>query len=43
MKPLNALILVILVFVFARNMISQARADDYQSFYKVDISNRTKQ
>jgi hypothetical protein len=38
MKPLNALILVILVFVFARNMISQARADDYQSFYKDDGS-----
>ena len=38
MKPLNALILVILVFVFARNMISQARADDSQSFYKDDGS-----
>ncbi len=38
MKPLNALILVILVFVFARNMINQARADDYQSFYKDDGS-----
>ena len=38
MKPLNALILVMLVFVFARNIISQARADDYQSFYKDDGS-----
>lgn len=38
MKSLNALILVILVFVFARNMINQARADDYQSFYKDDGS-----
>jgi len=38
MKPLNALILVILVFVFSRNMINQARADDYQSFYKDDGS-----
>ena len=38
MKPLNALIVVILVFVFSRNMITQARADDYQSFYKDDGS-----
>ena len=38
MKPLNALIIVILVFVFSRNMITQARADDYQSFYKDDGS-----
>ena len=28
MKPLNALLVVILVFVFARNMINSARADD---------------
>jgi len=28
MKPLNALLVVVLVFVFARNMVNQARADD---------------
>jgi len=28
MKPLNALLLVVLLFVFARNMVNQARADD---------------
>ena len=38
MKPLNALILVLLVFVFSRNIINQARADDYQSFYNDDGS-----
>lgn len=27
MKPLNALLVVILVFIFARNMINSARAD----------------
>ena len=27
MKPLNALLVVILVFIFARNMINTARAD----------------
>ena len=41
MKPLNALLVVILVFVFARNMINSARADDiyntdsdFNSIYK---------
>jgi len=28
MKPLNALLVVVLVFVFARNIVNQARADD---------------
>ena len=28
MKPLTALLVVVLVFVFARNMVNQARADD---------------
>lgn len=28
MRPLNALLVVVLVFVFARNMVNQARADD---------------
>jgi len=28
MKSLNALLVVILVFVFARNMVNQVRADD---------------
>ena len=37
-KPLTALFAVVLVFVFARNMVNQARADDYQSFYKDDGS-----
>ena len=27
MKPLNALLVVVLVFVFARNMINQAKAE----------------
>lgn len=27
MKPLNALLVVVLVFIFARNMINSARAD----------------
>ena len=28
MKPLKALLVVVLVFVFARNIVNQARADD---------------
>ena len=37
-KPLTALFAVVLVFVFARNIISQAKADEYESFYKEDGS-----
>ena len=37
-KPLTALFAVVLVFVFARNMINQAKADEYESFYKEDGS-----
>ena len=37
-KPLTALFAVVLVFVFARNMINQARADDYAiSFIKMMV------
>lgn len=32
MKPLNALLVVILVFVFARNMVNQARAESLELF-----------
>ena len=37
-KPLTALFAVVLVYVFARNMINQAKADEYESFYKDDGS-----
>ena len=37
-KPLTALFAVVLVFVFARNMVNQAKADEYESFYKEDGS-----
>ena len=37
-KPLTALFAVVLVFVFARNIINQAKADEYESFYKEDGS-----
>ncbi len=37
-KPLTALFAVVLVFLFARNMINQAKADEYESFYKEDGS-----
>ena len=37
-KSLTALFAVVLVFVFARNMINQAKADEYESFYKDDGS-----
>jgi len=37
-KPLTVLFAVVLVFVFARNMINQAKADEYESFYKDDGS-----
>ena len=32
MKPLNALIVVVLVFIFANNMIKQARAESLELF-----------
>ncbi len=38
MKPLNALLVVLLVFVFANNIINQARADDMVSIWKDDGS-----
>ena len=39
MKPaLTALLAVILVFIFARNMINTARADDMESIWKEDGS-----
>ena len=39
MKPaLTALLAVILVFIFARNMINTARADDMESIWKSDGS-----
>ena len=37
-KPLTALFAVVLVFLFTRNMINQAKADEYESFYKEDGS-----
>ena len=37
-KPLTALFAVVLVFLFARNMLNQAKADEYESFYKEDGS-----
>ena len=41
MKSLNALLVVIVVFVFARNMVNQARADDLfggDSFFSSETS-----
>ena len=38
MKPLNALLVVVLVFIFARNMVNQAHADDMVSIWKDDGS-----
>ena len=32
MKPLNALLVVVLVFIFANNMIKQARAESLELF-----------
>jgi hypothetical protein len=32
MKPLNALLIVVLVFIFSSNMINQARADALDDF-----------
>jgi hypothetical protein len=37
-KSLTALFAVVLVFIFARNIINQAKADEYESFYKDDGS-----
>ena len=41
MKPLHALLVVILVFVFARNMINQARADDFDFNFETPKSDTT--
>ena len=32
MKPLNALVVVVLVFIFSSNMINQARAESLELF-----------
>ena len=41
MKPLHALLVVVLVFVFARNMINQARADDFDFNFETPKSDTT--
>ena len=32
MKPINAFLVILLVFVFARNMVNQARAESLELF-----------